>query len=214
MAGRSEFGRRPVGRAQDAREGPRLRVTGEVYADWKSVYRDNVAWVYALMFGKVGNRPDAEHNTLNLTQLGHLGRDQAGFRPRRRRRTLRGHPGHRVQSHPAVRDVPQWGWGTDDVGADEIQLVSSEVPELGQVQRVVRSSTVGKVADLAEHQRVHPRDIVHSSRRTPHRSRAATAGPRGRPAHAQPVGARTRIVQPSTVAFRVCRRRLATSTSR
>ena len=38
----------------------------------------------------------------------------AGFRPRRRRRTLRGHPGHRVQSHPAVRDVPQWGWGTDD----------------------------------------------------------------------------------------------------
>lgn len=64
MAGRSEFGRRPVGRAQDAREGPRLRlVTGEVYADWKSVYRDNVAWVYALMFGKVGNRPDAEDLT-------------------------------------------------------------------------------------------------------------------------------------------------------
>ena len=67
MAARSKFERRPVAPVQEPREGPGVRlVSGEVYADWESVYRDNVAWVYALMFGKVGNRPDAEDLTAEV----------------------------------------------------------------------------------------------------------------------------------------------------
>lgn len=43
---------------------PRLRVISErAYPDWEAVYRDNVGRIYALMFGKVGNRADAEDLT-------------------------------------------------------------------------------------------------------------------------------------------------------
>jgi RNA polymerase sigma-70 factor, ECF subfamily len=46
---------------------PRLRVvTGEVYPDWEAVYRDNIGLVYRLMFGKVGNRHDAEDLTTEV----------------------------------------------------------------------------------------------------------------------------------------------------
>jgi RNA polymerase sigma factor (sigma-70 family) len=41
-------------------------VTGVVYSDWEAVYRDNVTWVYRLMFGKVGNQPDAEDLTAEV----------------------------------------------------------------------------------------------------------------------------------------------------
>jgi RNA polymerase sigma factor (sigma-70 family) len=46
---------------------PRLRaVTGQAHADWDAVYRGNIGWVYRLMFGKVGNRPDAEDLTAEV----------------------------------------------------------------------------------------------------------------------------------------------------
>ncbi|MQY28831.1 RNA polymerase sigma factor [Nocardia aurantia] len=46
---------------------PELRlVPANGYADWDSVYRDNVSWVYGLLFGKVGNRPDAEDLTAEV----------------------------------------------------------------------------------------------------------------------------------------------------
>jgi RNA polymerase sigma-70 factor, ECF subfamily len=35
-------------------------VTGATYPNWDAVYRDNVTWVYRLMYSKVGNQPDAE----------------------------------------------------------------------------------------------------------------------------------------------------------
>lgn len=41
-------------------------VEGERYSGWEAVYRDNAAWVYSLMFGKVGNRPDAEDLTAEV----------------------------------------------------------------------------------------------------------------------------------------------------
>jgi RNA polymerase sigma factor (sigma-70 family) len=45
----------------------RLRVVaGEIYPDWEAVYRDNIGLVYRLMFGKVGNRPDAEDLTTEV----------------------------------------------------------------------------------------------------------------------------------------------------
>jgi RNA polymerase sigma-70 factor (ECF subfamily) len=41
-------------------------VTGAVYPNWDAVYRDNVTWVYRLMYGKVGNQPDAEDLTAEV----------------------------------------------------------------------------------------------------------------------------------------------------
>ncbi|KAA8883102.1 RNA polymerase sigma factor [Nocardia colli] len=62
-----------VGRtgAGPAREQPgadrELRlVSDDGYPDWEAVYRDNVSWVFALMFAKVGNRPDAEDLTAEV----------------------------------------------------------------------------------------------------------------------------------------------------
>jgi RNA polymerase sigma factor (sigma-70 family) len=47
--------------------GRRLRVIGsDTYADWDEIYGDNVVWIYRLLFGKVGNRPDAEDLTTEV----------------------------------------------------------------------------------------------------------------------------------------------------
>ena len=46
---------------------PRLRVVDDdVYADWESVYRDNIERLYRLMYARVGNRPDAEDLTSEI----------------------------------------------------------------------------------------------------------------------------------------------------
>ncbi len=59
MAGRPESG--GYTRARELR-----LVAGDTYPDWESIYRDNAVWLYALMFGKVGNRPDAEDLTAEV----------------------------------------------------------------------------------------------------------------------------------------------------
>lgn len=41
-------------------------VTGAAYPDWEAVYRDNVTWLYRLMYTKVGNQPDAEDLTAEV----------------------------------------------------------------------------------------------------------------------------------------------------
>jgi RNA polymerase sigma-70 factor (ECF subfamily) len=41
-------------------------VSGEEYPDWEAVYRDNAGRVHRLMFGKVGNRADAEDLTTEV----------------------------------------------------------------------------------------------------------------------------------------------------
>lgn len=47
--------------------GAHLRLaTGEVYADWETVYRENIDWIYRLLFGKTGSRPDAEDLTTEV----------------------------------------------------------------------------------------------------------------------------------------------------
>jgi RNA polymerase sigma-70 factor (ECF subfamily) len=44
-----------------------LRVlTEDVYPDWESVYKENVARLYRLMYSGVGNRPDAEDLTAEV----------------------------------------------------------------------------------------------------------------------------------------------------
>src|SRR6478752_2460842 len=60
--------RRPrLGPARRSRpEGGLRAVTDASYPDWDAVYRDNVSWVYRLMYGKVGNQPDAEDLTAEV----------------------------------------------------------------------------------------------------------------------------------------------------
>jgi RNA polymerase sigma-70 factor, ECF subfamily len=41
-------------------------VRGAAYPDWDAVYRDNVTWIYRLMYSKVGNQPDAEDLTAEV----------------------------------------------------------------------------------------------------------------------------------------------------
>jgi RNA polymerase sigma factor (sigma-70 family) len=41
-------------------------VTDAAYPNWDAVYRDNVTWVYRLMYSKVGNQPDAEDLTAEV----------------------------------------------------------------------------------------------------------------------------------------------------
>ena len=41
-------------------------MTDAAYPDWDAVYRDNVTWVYRLMYSKVGNQPDAEDLTAEV----------------------------------------------------------------------------------------------------------------------------------------------------
>jgi RNA polymerase sigma-70 factor (ECF subfamily) len=41
-------------------------VTDAAYPNWDALYRDNVTWVYRLMYGKVGNQPDAEDLTAEV----------------------------------------------------------------------------------------------------------------------------------------------------
>ena len=49
-------------------------VSADVYANWESVYRDNVGRLYRLMYSRVGNRSDAEDLTSEVfrTALGPL----------------------------------------------------------------------------------------------------------------------------------------------
>ncbi|MEV6768483.1 RNA polymerase sigma factor [Nocardia sp. NPDC051030] len=66
MVRRAESGLRPGTNAESG-SGRELRlVSGDRYPGWEAVYRDNAGWVYALMFGKVGNRPDAEDLTAEV----------------------------------------------------------------------------------------------------------------------------------------------------
>ena len=41
-------------------------MTDAAYPDWDAVYRDNITWVYRLMYSKVGNQPDAEDLTAEV----------------------------------------------------------------------------------------------------------------------------------------------------
>ena len=57
----------PAAAAPPIAAAPRLHVVGrDAYPDWDAIYRDNVERIYRLMFGKVGNRPDAEDLTAEV----------------------------------------------------------------------------------------------------------------------------------------------------
>ena len=67
MTGRPESGPRHSSDGRDPEVRRELRlVSDDTYPDWDALYRDNVGWVYGLMFSKVGNRPDAEDLTTEV----------------------------------------------------------------------------------------------------------------------------------------------------
>jgi RNA polymerase sigma factor (sigma-70 family) len=67
IAGQNEARRPRIGPAQKSRpEGGLRPVTEAAYPNWDAVYRDNVTWVYRLMYSKVGNQPDAEDLTAEV----------------------------------------------------------------------------------------------------------------------------------------------------
>ncbi|TSE01495.1 sigma-70 family RNA polymerase sigma factor [Skermania sp. ID1734] len=49
----------------DAGRGLRV-IRADAYPDWQAIYEDNAVWVYRLMFGKVGNKADAEDLTAEV----------------------------------------------------------------------------------------------------------------------------------------------------
>jgi RNA polymerase sigma-70 factor (ECF subfamily) len=56
-----------VGATDQGGSVPRLRVvSGEAYSGWEEIYRDNVDRLFRVMYGKVGNRPDAEDLTAEV----------------------------------------------------------------------------------------------------------------------------------------------------
>jgi RNA polymerase sigma factor (sigma-70 family) len=67
IASQNEARRPRLGPAPRSRpEGGLRAVTEAAYPDWDAVYRDNVTWVYRLMYSKVGNQPDAEDLTAEV----------------------------------------------------------------------------------------------------------------------------------------------------
>jgi RNA polymerase sigma-70 factor, ECF subfamily len=55
-----------VGPSADPLRSTVPELDGDRYTDWDDIYSDNVAWVYRMMYAKVGNRPDAEDLTTDV----------------------------------------------------------------------------------------------------------------------------------------------------
>jgi RNA polymerase sigma factor (sigma-70 family) len=97
-------------------------VTGAAYPDWDSVYRDNVTWVYRLMYRKVGNQPDAEDLTAEVFMT--------ALRPMRMSATV---PEVRKYLHMTARSVLAAYWkdrmGRQITSIDDEDLPASPEPE-------------------------------------------------------------------------------------
>jgi RNA polymerase sigma-70 factor, ECF subfamily len=92
-------------------------VTDGAYPDWEAVYRDNVTWVYRLMYGKVGNQPDAEDLTAEVFMT--------ALRPMRVSATV---PEVRKYLRMTARTVLASYW-RDRMGR-EVTAIEEDVPEI------------------------------------------------------------------------------------
>jgi len=97
-------------------------VTGAAYPDWDSVYRDNVTWVYRLMYRKVGNQPDAEDLTAEVFMT--------ALRPMRMSATV---PELRKYLHMTARSVLAAYWkdrmGRQITSIDDTDVAQDLEPE-------------------------------------------------------------------------------------
>lgn len=91
-------------------------MTGAAYPNWEAIYRDNVTWVYRLMYGKVGNQSDAEDLTAEVFTT--------ALRPLRVSATV---PEVRKYLRMTARTVLASYWG-DRMGR-EITVIEEDVPE-------------------------------------------------------------------------------------
>jgi RNA polymerase sigma-70 factor (ECF subfamily) len=111
-------------------------VTGAAYADWDAVYRDNVTWVYRLMYGKVGNQPDAEDLTAEVFMT--------ALRPMRVSATV---PEVRKYLKMTARTVLASYW-KDRMGR-EVTVIEEDVPEVIEPESVM-SDAPDKVRGLLQ----------------------------------------------------------------
>src|SRR6201999_477765 len=95
-------------------------VAGAAYPNWDAVYRDNVTWVYRLMYSKVGNQPDAEDLTAEVFMT--------ALRPMRVSATV---PEVRKYLRMTARTVLASYWG-DRMGR-QITSIEEDVPETREV---------------------------------------------------------------------------------
>jgi RNA polymerase sigma factor (sigma-70 family) len=111
-------------------------VTGAVYPDWDAVYRDNVTWVYRLMYGKVGNQPDAEDLTAEVFMT--------ALRPLRVSATV---PEVRKYLRMTARSVLASYWG--DRMRKPVTSIDEDVPEVIEPESVA-SDAPDKVRQLLQ----------------------------------------------------------------
>jgi len=111
-------------------------VTGAAYPDWDAVYRDNVTWVYRLMYGKVGNQPDAEDLTAEVFMT--------ALRPLRVSATV---PEVRKYLQMTARTVLASYWG-DRIGR-QVTSIEEDVPEVIEPESVA-SDAPDKVRRLLQ----------------------------------------------------------------
>jgi RNA polymerase sigma-70 factor (ECF subfamily) len=111
-------------------------VTGAAYPDWDAVYRDNVTWVYRLMYSKVGNQPDAEDLTAEVFMT--------ALKPLRVSATV---PEVRKYLKMTARTVLASYW-RDRMGR-ELTTIEDDVPETVEPEDVVGDAPA-KVRTLLE----------------------------------------------------------------
>jgi RNA polymerase sigma-70 factor (ECF subfamily) len=111
-------------------------VTGAAYPDWDAIYRDNVTWVYRLIYGKVGNQPDAEDLTAEVFMT--------ALRPLRVSATV---PEVRKYLRMTARTVLASYWG-DRMGR-QVTSIEEDVPEVIEPESVA-SDAPDKVRRLLQ----------------------------------------------------------------
>ena len=109
-------------------------MTDAAYPNWDAVYRDNVTWVYRLMYGKVGNQPDAEDLTAEVFMT--------ALRPLRVSASV---PEVRKYLKMTARTVLASYWG-DRMGR-EVTSIDDDLPEPEEPESVV-SDAPDKVRSL------------------------------------------------------------------
>ncbi|KMO70361.1 RNA polymerase sigma factor SigM [Mycolicibacterium chlorophenolicum] len=110
-------------------------MTETSYPNWDAVYRDNVTWVYRLMYAKVGNRPDAEDLTAELFMT--------ALRPMRVSATV---PEVRTYLRRTARTVLASYW-RHRMGR-EVTTIDEDVPEAPE--REVDAAAPGRVRGLLD----------------------------------------------------------------
>ena len=114
-------------------------MTGAAYPDWDAIYRDNVTWVYRLMYGKVGNQPDAEDLTAEVFMT--------ALRPLRISATV---PEVRKYLRMTARTVLASYWG-DRMGR-EVTTIEQDVPDAREITEpeYIASDAPDKVRSLLD----------------------------------------------------------------